>query len=116
VINWEQGNGLVDFLDVQTRQNPLLHNLVQQVGALLRQELARAYAENMTPVMIEKLGKNQLAMDKSYLEAHNSRSCLKEIGVVFTLGPWSGVGEGVELVLSALEKYTEKEKLGWRKL
>jgi hypothetical protein len=40
---------------------------------------------------------------------------LQELGVRETLGPWSSAGDALTYICDVLEKYSRREKMGWKR-
>ncbi|KAJ5032965.1 uncharacterized protein L3040_009551 [Drepanopeziza brunnea f. sp. 'multigermtubi'] len=121
---WESNVGLWTLLERSTlEKHPILHALNLQLGAILKQEIGRAYTENLQRnpqkyaadlTFIGGMTKNFLELDQNWKEARKSRFVLAELGAPEALGPWTTVGQATVYIHAVLELYAKKEKTGWR--
>jgi len=58
---------------------------------------------------------NQRGREKCWSNVGRGRGALQELGVREVLGPWSTAGEALTYVCDVLEKYSRREKMGWKR-
>jgi hypothetical protein len=118
VTVWHGALGLVSFLDHETRKYPALSALKSQLGAVICQELAKAFMELTDPKeKYEEWRQNEGHGSRLWLDVHRGRKVLQEVcGVTEILGPWSTVAEVVDFTMKALEGYAKTENTGWKRM
>ena len=122
---WEGFLKLQAFLYHNTRQFPELHALIEQLGALARDMLNRAYVEQLAQLKdgtafakVEKLARemkeNSRQRDLAWAGVKRNERVFRGLGVRREgLGPWSSVDEAVALAGETLGVYCAREKLRW---
>ena len=120
--SWDSFVKLQAFLVHSTKPYIELYALVEQMGAVAREMLNKAYMENLVLVKdggkIEKLAKdirdNSRAREAVWMGVKRNEKVLTELGVENKgLGPWSAVHEAVALAGTTLGVYCAREKLEW---
>lgn len=118
--SWTDGVQLWHFVNAHTKPYPVLSALTAQVGGLFREEVNKIY----TDALKEKRGDAQFVglfvvnskeRDRCWCNANIGRGALGELGVDHLLGPWSGAGEAIAYAVDVLERYSGKEKLGYKR-
>lgn len=121
--SWDSFLKLQAFLQNTSRQFIELHALFEQMGAVGREMLNRAYMEHLTlpkdaPAKLEKLVRgtreNSRLRDQAWAGVKRNKKVLRELGVEREgLGPWSTINDAVALASATLGVYSAKEKLEW---
>ncbi len=111
--SWEGGLGLLEFVTTSSRNIPVLSNLSSQVGALLREELGRAYVEQLAigggkDGLSESLVKNAKARDGLYERAYKTRNVVVELGVHDVIGPWCSTQDALVFVEDVVKRFLIK--------
>lgn len=115
---WEGGIKLWGFVENMTRSYPTLNALAVQIGAVCKEELARAYMEGMQAIQseasVKSIRNNELSKHALWKQAQITRVKIESLGMREVQGPWTTVAECATYTLAALEKYTSKDKIGWK--
>jgi hypothetical protein len=115
---WEGGIKLWEFVDNLARQFPVLNALSSHIGAVCKEELGRAYIEDLRDKQdskfLETLAGNEMGRDRLWKQVNRSRHILEPLDVKDTVGPWTSVAECTTYTIKVLEAYARKEKTGWR--
>ncbi len=118
--NWVDGVRLWEFVDGQAKHYPVLAALCAQVGALFREEINKIYVDMLrekkdSTTFIMDLQANSKGRDRCWYNVHRGRGALAELGIKELMGPWSGASEAMGYAVDVLERYSRKEKLGWKR-
>jgi hypothetical protein len=115
---WHGALGLVTFLDRETRMYPALSALKSQLGAVICQELSKAFMELPDPKeKYDDWRQNGKRESGLWLEVHRNRKAMQDgCGATETLGPWSTVPEVVDFTMKALDGYAKTENTGWKRM
>ncbi|KAI0999961.1 hypothetical protein K3495_g8236 [Podosphaera aphanis] len=120
--SWESTLGLLEFVVRNAEPFLTLQTLALQVNALAREELSRSYIEHISIVkeassdLLEKVARNLQSRDRYWSLSNNGQEALRGLGISDTVGPWTRWRSGREFILKVLERYEQKEKLGWKPL
>jgi hypothetical protein len=125
---WIDGVRLWEFVEREARVYPVLSVLSANIGGLMKEECARIFARMVEERRHsdgdkEKDGEdavkgsviNQRGREKCWSNVGRGRAALQELGVREVLGPWSTAGEALTYVCDVLEKYSRREKMGWKR-
>lgn len=115
---WEGGIKLWGFVENMTRSYPTLNALAVQIGAICKEELARAYVETMqggqSEASLKAMRNNELSKHALWKQSQITRAKIESLGIREVQGPWTTVAECAAYTLTALEKYANKDKTGWK--
>lgn len=114
--NWAQFFPLWTFMEKKTPQYPELHALVEQLGAVSREQLNKASIEQPKEKRDwDKTVSNLKERDRLWLLCKSNEQLILSLGVTSTLGPWSSVSEAVGFGIATLTCYSEKQGgLEWK--
>lgn len=125
---WIDGVRLWEFVEREARVYPVLSVLSANIGGLMREECARIFArmveerrhadgdkEKDGEEAVKGLVINQRGREKCWSNVGRGRGALQELGAREVLGPWSTAGEALTYVCDVLEKYSRREKIGWKR-
>jgi hypothetical protein len=117
---WEGLLKVQAFLEHATRHYVELHALVEQMGAVTREMLNRAYMEHLAAAkekVLERVGRdtrdNSRARDIAWAGVRRNEKVFERLGVEGGLGPWSSVQDVVTMAGSVLGAYSAREKVEW---
>lgn len=114
--NWAQFFPLWTFMEKKTPQLPELHTLVEQLGAVSREQWNKANIEQPQDKRDwDKTVANLRERDRLWAVCKRNEHLILNLGVTSTLGPWSSVGDAVGFGVATLTRYAEKQSgLEWK--
>lgn len=114
--NWAQFFPVWVFMEHKTAQYPELHALVDQLGAVSREQLNKASVEQPADKRDwDKMISNLKERDRLWMQCKRNEQLILGLGVTGTLGPWSSVSEAVGFGVATLTCYAEKQgDLEWK--
>jgi hypothetical protein len=118
--NWTDGVQLWRFVEAHAKPFPVLSALAAQVGALFREEANRIYVDTLKEKRDDRqfvglLVLNSKERDRLWSNANSGRGVLEELGVDHLMGPYTSAGEEMVYAIDVLERYSRKEKLGYKR-
>ena len=114
--NWAQFFPLWIFMEKKTGQYPELHALVDQLGAVSREQLNKASIEQPVDKRDwDKMVSNLRERDRLWMQCKRNEQLILSLGVTGMLGPWSSVSEAIGFGMATLTCYAEKQGgLEWK--
>lgn len=116
---WETIIGLVNFLNIQCPDFPVLHALTCQLGAICHDQLERSYMEQTNPVkrseIWDAMAKNNKVKINFLNMAEEKKAVLLPFSGGQTLGPWSDIKDITTHTIGIITAYSRKEQIGWKK-
>jgi hypothetical protein len=114
--NWAQFFPVWIFMEHKTAQYPELRALVDQLGAVSREQLNKASVDQPADKRDwDKMISNLKERDRLWMQCKRNEQLILGLGVTGTLGPWSSVSEAVGFGVATLTCYAEREGgLEWK--
>lgn len=135
---WVEGVRLWEFVEREARSvggegAKVLGAVCAAVGGCMREEVGKIYVERFEALqasikkeareekerekerLTTELLANQRGREKCWGNVGRGRGVLLELGVRECLGPWSTASEVLGYVYDVLERFSRREKLGWKR-
>jgi hypothetical protein len=113
---WEQFFPILLFVTTHAKRYPELIALVDNLGAISREQLNRIYLEQpkeSRDMTWEKLATSSKDRVRLWHRCKMGETYISNLGVQGALGPWSTVDEAVSFGVMTLKKYAISQKLQW---
>lgn len=112
--SWEQFFSVWSFVETNTKQYPELRTLIDQLGAVSREQLMKVYTN--LPEESRKWDSFLACLkhrDSLWTQCKKHHQLLSDLGIEGTLGPWSTVSEAVGFGVATLSCYAVAQKMEW---
>lgn len=112
--SWEQFFNVWSFVDGNTRNYPELRTLLEQLGAVSREQLTKVYTnipeESRSWESFITCIKHR---DSLWAQCKKNEKLLSDLGIQGTLGPWSSVNDAVGFGVATLSYYALAQNIAW---
>jgi hypothetical protein len=112
--SWEQFFPIWNFVEQATKPQTELRALLEQLGAVAREQLVRIYmVQHEAPRALDVLLAALKQRDALWGFCKRSEPLLEKLGVKGSLGPASSVAEAVGFAVATLKRYAVAKGLPW---
>jgi hypothetical protein len=112
--SWEQFFNVWSFVEGNTRSFPELRTLLEQLGAVSREQLTKIYLNAPAETRNWETFTTSLKhRDSLWAQCKKNEKLISDLGIQGTLGPWSSVNDAVGFGVATLSYYAVAQNIHW---